>query len=108
MNAKTVELHLLQSFPPSCVNRDGNNSPKDCTFGDVRRARISSQCLKRAIRVAAVFEENLGKPAARSRLWVQELGNDLRLTEQDDRELLVALMSGLIGGIEEEDAEEAD
>lgn len=64
MNAKTVELHLLQSFPPSCVNRDGNNSPKDCTFGDVRRARISSQCLKRAIRQADVFCETVGEAVA--------------------------------------------
>lgn len=59
MNAKTVELHLLQSFPPSCVNRDGNNSPKDCTFGGVRRARISSQCFKRAIRSADSFAETV-------------------------------------------------
>lgn len=64
MNAKTVELHLLQSFPPSCVNRDGNNSPKDCTFGDVRRARISSQCLKRAIRQADSFAETIGEEIA--------------------------------------------
>ena len=64
MNAKTVELHLLQSFPPSCVNRDGNNSPKDCTFGDARRARISSQCLKRAIRQADSFKETVGEAIA--------------------------------------------
>lgn len=61
MNSKTVELHLLQSFPPSCVNRDGNNSPKDCTFGEVRRARISSQCLKRAIRQSDIFAETVGE-----------------------------------------------
>lgn len=61
MNAKTVELHLIQSFPPSCVNRDGNNSPKDCTFGGARRARISSQCFKRAIRQADIFEETVGE-----------------------------------------------
>ncbi len=45
-----IELHLLQSFPPSCLNRDDTNSPKDCEFGGVRRARISSQSLKRAVR----------------------------------------------------------
>jgi CRISPR system Cascade subunit CasC len=64
MNAKTVELHLIQSFPPSCVNRDGNNSPKDCTFGDVRRARISSQSMKRATRNADSFAETLGEETA--------------------------------------------
>ena len=45
-----IELHMLQNFPPSCLNRDDTNSPKDCEFGGVRRARISSQSLKRAIR----------------------------------------------------------
>lgn len=51
-----VELHLIQSFAPSCLNRDDTNSPKDCEFGGVRRARISSQCLKRAVRTA--FKEH--------------------------------------------------
>ena len=64
MTAKTVELHLLQSFPPSCVNRDGNNSPKDCMFGDFRRARISSQCFKRAIRQADSFADTIGEAIA--------------------------------------------
>lgn len=45
-----IELHVLQNFPPSCLNRDDTNSPKDCEFGGVRRARISSQSLKRAMR----------------------------------------------------------
>ena len=43
-----VELHILQNFAPSCLNRDDTNTPKDCEFGGVRRARISSQCIKRA------------------------------------------------------------
>lgn len=45
-----LEIHLIQSFGPSCLNRDDTNSPKDCYFGDKRRARISSQCFKRAMR----------------------------------------------------------
>lgn len=45
-----LELHMLQNFAPSCLNRDDTNSPKDCEFGGYRRARISSQCIKRAIR----------------------------------------------------------
>lgn len=64
MNSKFIELHFLQSFPPSCINRDGNNAPKDCVFGDVRRARISSQCLKRAIRTADSFTETVGEGIA--------------------------------------------
>ncbi len=45
-----IEFHLLQSFAPSNLNRDDTGSPKDCEFGGVRRARISSQCLKRTMR----------------------------------------------------------
>jgi len=45
-----VELHILQNFAPSCLNRDDTGSPKDCEFGGFRRARVSSQCIKRSIR----------------------------------------------------------
>ncbi len=45
-----IEAHLIQNFAPSCLNRDDTNTPKDCEFGGVRRARISSQCMKRAVR----------------------------------------------------------
>jgi CRISPR system Cascade subunit CasC len=47
-----LELHILQSFAPSNLNRDDTGSPKDCDFGGVRRARVSSQCWKRSIRLA--------------------------------------------------------
>jgi CRISPR system Cascade subunit CasC len=58
---KLIELHILQSFPVSCLNRDDVGAPKSAIFGGVPRARISSQCLKRAIREFA--QDNL--PAAR-------------------------------------------
>lgn len=50
---KLIELHILQSFPVSCLNRDDVGSPKTAIFGGVTRSRISSQCLKRAIRQEA-------------------------------------------------------
>jgi len=50
---KLIELHILQSFPVSCLNRDDVGAPKTATFGGVTRARVSSQCLKRAIRLHA-------------------------------------------------------
>ncbi len=45
-----IEIHILQNFAPSCLNRDDTNTPKTCTFGGTARARISSQSWKRAIR----------------------------------------------------------
>jgi CRISPR system Cascade subunit CasC len=59
--AMFIELHLLQNFAPSNLNRDDTNAPKDCEFGGYRRARISSQCIKRAIR--RQFQRDLLLPA---------------------------------------------
>lgn len=47
-----IELHAIQSFAPANLNRDDQGAPKDCTFGGVPRARVSSQSWKRAMRVA--------------------------------------------------------
>lgn len=66
-----IELHILQSFPVTCLNRDDVGSPKSATFGGVNRARLSSQCLKRATRMTA---RELGEPdtfaGVRSRLLI--------------------------------------
>lgn len=45
-----IEIHVLQNFAPSNLNRDDTGAPKDAFFGGTRRGRISSQCLKRAVR----------------------------------------------------------
>jgi CRISPR system Cascade subunit CasC len=47
-----VDLHVLQTVPPSNLNRDDTGSPKTARFGGVRRARVSSQAWKRATRTA--------------------------------------------------------
>lgn len=47
-----VEFHILQSFPSTCLNRDDMGSPKNAFIGGVERARVSSQCWKRAVRLA--------------------------------------------------------
>ncbi len=48
-----IELHILQSFPVTCLNRDDLGAPKTAFFGGTRRARVSSQSWKRAIRSLA-------------------------------------------------------
>lgn len=47
-----VDIHVVQTVPPSNVNRDDTGSPKSAVFGGLRRARVSSQAWKRATRVA--------------------------------------------------------
>jgi CRISPR system Cascade subunit CasC len=59
-----VEYHLIQNFAPSNLNRDDTGAPKDAVFGGYRRARVSSQCFKRAVRLQAA-DHNLIAPEAR-------------------------------------------
>ncbi|MCB1098674.1 MAG: type I-E CRISPR-associated protein Cas7/Cse4/CasC [Verrucomicrobiae bacterium] len=66
---KLIELHILQSFPVSCLNRDDVGAPKSAVFGGVPRARISSQSLKRAVHLHARDELGAkGFEGIRSRL----------------------------------------
>ena len=50
-----LEFHLIQNFAPSNLNRDDTGAPKDAVFGGYRRARVSSQCFKRATRLTLEF-----------------------------------------------------
>lgn len=45
-----VDIHILQSVPPSNINRDDTGSPKTARFGGATRARVSSQAWKKATR----------------------------------------------------------
>lgn len=49
-NRLFVDVHVIQTVPPSNVNRDDTGSPKTAQYGGVRRARVSSQSWKRAMR----------------------------------------------------------
>jgi CRISPR system Cascade subunit CasC len=68
-----VEIHVLQNFAPSNLNRDDTGAPKDALFGGTRRARVSSQCLKRSVREhfkiklqeKEILPENLGQRSKR-------------------------------------------
>ena len=52
-----IQIHMLQNYAPSNLNRDDTGSPKNANFGGVLRGRISSQCLKRSIRMSETFEQ---------------------------------------------------
>jgi len=68
-----IEIHILQNFAPSNLNRDDTGNPKDTEFGGVRRARISSQCIKRSIRMHPLFAEKTAvEPADRTK-WITRL-----------------------------------
>jgi CRISPR system Cascade subunit CasC len=56
-----IEVHIIQNHAPSNLNRDESGSPKSAIFSGYRRARISSQCLKRCYRTSKTFRDELDK-----------------------------------------------
>jgi len=79
MTSRTiVELHILQTVPPSNLNRDDTGTPKSAVYGGVRRARVSSQAWKRATRQA--FQEILDPSdlGVRTRRLAELLGKRIR------------------------------
>ncbi|MEV5012169.1 type I-E CRISPR-associated protein Cas7/Cse4/CasC [Streptomyces sp. NPDC055692] len=50
MNRIFLDVHALQTVPPSNLNRDDTGAPKTAVYGGVPRARVSSQAWKRATR----------------------------------------------------------
>jgi CRISPR system Cascade subunit CasC len=71
-----LDIHVLQTVPYANLNRDDLGSPKTVAYGGAIRTRVSSQCWKRAVRVAV--EERLGDPAVRTRRIALELAIALR------------------------------
>src|SRR5947209_14025022 len=92
-----LEVHVLQNFAPSNLNRDDTNSPKDCDFGGYRRARVSSQCQKRAIR--KYFNEHDLIPeanrAVRTKRLLEEAQRRLARTGRDEAAITRAVSTAL-------------
>ena len=97
-----LELHILQNFAPSNLNRDDTGSPKDCELGGVRRARISSQCYKRAIREAFVTHQLLdeGERATRTKRLVEAVTSRVVAGAKAEPERVRQAVVRALGGIE--------
>lgn len=65
MTRTIIDFNILQTVPPSNINRDDTGSPKTARFGGVLRARVSSQAWKRATRLD--FEQRLDSDALGTR-----------------------------------------
>lgn len=73
-----VDIHVLQTVPPSCVNRDDTGSPKTAVYGGTTRARVSSQSWKRAMRL--MFENEIFSTdmvGKRTKLIPEELAKEI-------------------------------
>lgn len=72
-----VDVHVLQTVPPSCVNRDDTGSPKTAVYGGVTRARVSSQSWKRAMRRMFEVDFQNEQKGIRTQKLVETLKNEI-------------------------------
>ncbi len=102
-----IEIHMLQNFAPSNLNRDDTGNPKDTEFGGVRRARISSQCIKRAIRNEPVFSEKTTiEPGVRTRWLARDLAEKMEKAGKSKEEadkLAIAFAKELLGDMDKKE-----
>ncbi|MEV5988870.1 type I-E CRISPR-associated protein Cas7/Cse4/CasC [Streptomyces sp. NPDC052051] len=91
MNRLFLDVHALQTVPPSNLNRDDTGAPKSAVYGGVPRARVSSQAWKRATR-ACFTDEHLLDPS--------ELG----VRTKKVAEVVAARITALDESIDEADA----
>ncbi|MET9328418.1 type I-E CRISPR-associated protein Cas7/Cse4/CasC [Tsukamurella sp. NPDC003166] len=75
-----IDYHVIQTVPPANINRDEDGSPKSTTFGGTRRARVSSQAWKRAIRRDFADHLDVSELGVRSLRLVADIAQ--RITER--------------------------
>lgn len=61
-----LDVHAIQTIPPSNMNRDDTGSPKTAQYGGVTRSRVSSQSWKKAIRQYFLEHGNMSNVGVRS------------------------------------------
>ena len=111
-----IQIHILQNYAPSNLNRDDTGSPKDAVFGGVQRGRISSQCLKRSIRYSEAFklfdaEGLLGKRTKTLPVLLQSIFDDLKVNDETAKAILSrlpAIIRGSTKGDKKNDDAAAD
>lgn len=77
MSRTLIDIHILQTVPPSNLNRDDTGSPKTATYGGVRRSRVSSQAWKRATRVAFDSHLDASELGTRTKRVVELLAEEI-------------------------------
>lgn len=79
-----LDIHVLQTVPPSCINRDDTGSPKTAVYGGANRARVSSQSWKKAVR--DMFRENMSAEllALRTKRIVRVVAEEFIRAGHDD------------------------
>ncbi|MDY3982383.1 MAG: type I-E CRISPR-associated protein Cas7/Cse4/CasC [Veillonellaceae bacterium] len=82
-NRLFLDIHVIQTVPPSNINRDDTGSPKTAQYGGVRRARVSSQSWKKAMRDYFRLKGEESFVGVRTLQIVQYVANKVRKINED-------------------------
>lgn len=92
MTNQFIDIHAIQNIPPSNINRDDTGSPKTALYGGARRARVSSQSWKKAMRDWMSLQHDDRLYGIRTRNIVDLISNELRsrakFSSLDDKQLV--------------------
>ncbi|MCQ9385377.1 type I-E CRISPR-associated protein Cas7/Cse4/CasC [Brevibacterium moorei] len=100
MSNTFLDIHVLQSVPPSNLNRDDTGAPKTAFYGGVRRARVSSQAWKRATRTAFDQYVDKGELGIRTKRIIELLAREITAIDpamEDSAEVLAEEVIKTIG-----------
>ena len=94
-----IDFHVLQTVPPSCVNRDDTGSPKTAAYGGVTRARVSSQAWKHAMRAYFMDELEAIDVGQRTKRIVEMVAEEIARLDPalDSEKLAIKALSDSVG-----------
>jgi CRISPR system Cascade subunit CasC len=99
MSRTIVDVHILQTVPPSNLNRDDTGSPKTAQYGGVRRSRVSSQAWKRATRVAFAQLLDRAELGVRTKRVVELLADRIKALAPELDERATDLAAGTLKAV---------
>jgi len=90
-----INIHTLISHPSSMMNRDDSGLQKTAIFGGTTRSRISSQCLKRAIRQSEIYNSGVEEVSIRTNKFDELLALCIKKLPETEPKLIEDILLNL-------------
>ena len=97
-----INIHTLISHPSSMLNRDDSGLQKTAVFGGSVRSRISSQCLKRAIRESNIYNSAVEEKSIRTNKFDELLQMCIDAMPEEDSKLIEDVLLNLGSKVKKE------
>jgi CRISPR system Cascade subunit CasC len=102
-----INIHTLISHPSSMMNRDDSGLQKTAVFGGAVRSRISSQCLKRAIRQSDIYRQSVEEVSVRTNKFDELLALCVTSMPDEDPALIEDVLLNMGSKVKKEKEKES-